>query len=376
MTIRNALLAATVIGLPAAANAQPVSGLYVGAGAMANFLQDQSIKGLSAPGLPDTLSGSHAKYDVGWGSVASVGWGFGNGLRLELEGNYRSNTLRAFTLPSPALAPSGQEEKYGAMVNALYDFSFRDIGLSMLGLDAVNPYVGVGVGWAHSTWSGVAVPFGTGPGYSSLRVNSGNDTFAYQVIAGLSFPIYSVLPGLSLTAEYRFYSTPNDRKYVSQLIAPGIPSASHIKVADDFNHSILVGLRYAFNVPSPPPPPAPAPVTAPAPAPSRTYLVFFDWDRADLTPRARQIIAEAAANVSRVQVTRIEVNGYTDLSGPAAYNQRLSVRRAEAVAGELVRDGVPRSIITAQGFGMSNPLVPTALGVREPQNRRVEIILK
>ncbi len=104
--------------------------------------------------------------------------------------------------------------------------------------------------------------------------------------------------------------------------------------------------------------------------------MFFDWDRYDLTARARQIIAEAAANVAHVQVTRIEVNGYTDLSGPPAYNQKLSVRRAEAVAAELVRDGVSRSLITAQGFGMSNPLVPTALGVREPQNRRVEIILK
>ncbi len=376
MSTKNAWLAATIIGLPVAAAAQPVTGLYVGAGAMGNILQNQTIKRLSVPGQPDSLSGSNPKYDLGYGGVASIGYGLGNGLRLELEGNYRNNDLRSVSLANPALRASGREEKYGAMVNALYDFSFSDIGLSMLGLDAVNPYVGVGAGWAHNAWRGVNIPFGSGPGYSSLNVNNGTDMFAYQAIAGVSFPLYQFVPGLSLTAEYRFYSTPNDRKYASQLIAPGIPSASHIKVADDFNHSILVGLRYAFNVPVPPPPPAPAPVVAPAPAPSRTYLVFFDWDRADLTDRARQIVSEAAANVSRVQVTRIEVNGYTDLSGPAAYNQRLSVRRADAVAGELVRDGVPRSIITAQGFGMSNPLVPTALGVREPQNRRVEIILK
>ncbi len=114
----------------------------------------------------------------------------------------------------------------------------------------------------------------------------------------------------------------------------------------------------------------------PAPQPARTYLVFFDWDRADLTARARQIVAEAAAASAHVQTTRIEVNGYTDLSGTATYNQRLSVRRAQSVAGELVRDGVPRGEIGIHGYGESNPLVQTKAGVREPQNRRVEIILR
>jgi OOP family OmpA-OmpF porin len=117
-------------------------------------------------------------------------------------------------------------------------------------------------------------------------------------------------------------------------------------------------------------------VQAPAPAPARSYLVFFDWDRADLTDRARQIIAEAAQNSTHVQYTRIQVNGYTDTSGRPAYNQRLSVRRAESVAGELVRDGVPRNVISIQGFGETHLLVPTGPGVREPQNRRVEIIIQ
>jgi OOP family OmpA-OmpF porin len=104
--------------------------------------------------------------------------------------------------------------------------------------------------------------------------------------------------------------------------------------------------------------------------------VFFDWDRSDLTARARQIVAEAATASTHVQTTRIEVNGYTDLSGTAAYNQKLSVRRAQSVESELVRDGVAQSEISIHGYGESNPLVPTAKGVREPQNRRVEIILK
>jgi iron complex outermembrane receptor protein len=128
-------------------------------------------------------------------------------------------------------------------------------------------------------------------------------------------------------------------------------------------------------LPVPPPTEAPTP-QAPGVAPARTYLVFFDWDRADLTTRARQIVATAAEASTHVQTTRIEVDGYTDLSGTVAYNQKLSVRRAQTVQTELERDGVPAGEISIHGYGESNPLVPTAVGVREPQNRRVEIILK
>jgi iron complex outermembrane receptor protein len=138
-------------------------------------------------------------------------------------------------------------------------------------------------------------------------------------------------------------------------------------------------LAYNFGAAPPPPPPSPPEAVAPPPAatiPVRTYLVFFDWDRADLTARARQIVDSAAEASTHVQTTRIEVDGYTDLSGTAAYNQKLSVRRAETVQNELVHDGVPAAEIAIHGYGQSNPLVPTAPGVREPQNRRVEIVLK
>ena len=138
---------------------------------------------------------------------------------------------------------------------------------------------------------------------------------------------------------------------------------------------LFVGLRYALFQPPPPPAPVVAPAVQ-APAPARTYLVFFDWDRADLTARAREIIAEAASNAGRVQATRIEVAGHADRSGTPAYNQRLSQRRADAVAAELVARGISRNDIAITAYGESRPLVPTADGVREPQNRRVEIVLR
>jgi outer membrane protein OmpA-like peptidoglycan-associated protein len=120
------------------------------------------------------------------------------------------------------------------------------------------------------------------------------------------------------------------------------------------------------------------PVAAPVPAvtPARSYLVFFDWDKATLTVRARQIIREAADNSTHVQYTRIEVNGYTDTSGTPQYNMGLSIRRADAVKSELIRDGVPVAAIATQGFGETHLLVATGPGVREPQNRRVEIVIR
>jgi len=380
MRIKSALLTATILAAPVmaplAAMAQPVTGLYVGAGALGNILQNETIKRFNGPvATPGFGTGSNPKFDIGYGGVASIGYGLGNGIRVELEGNYRTNDLRSVSSATPANRPRGHEEKYGAMVNALYDFSFSDIGLSELGLDAVNPYVGVGVGYAQDRFRGVNIPLNTGAGYSSINVNHGYDTFAAQAIAGISVPLYDLVPGLSLTAEYRFYDIPQDRKFKTQLIAPGATnSASSLKIADDMNQSVLVGFRYAFDVPTPAP--APIPVAVPVQTPTRSYLVFFDWDRADLTSRARQIIGEAASNSTRVQYTRIEVNGYTDTSGTPGYNQKLSLRRADTVAAELVRDGVPQTGINIQAFGQTHLLVPTADGVREPQNRRVEIIIR
>ena len=104
-------------------------------------------------------------------------------------------------------------------------------------------------------------------------------------------------------------------------------------------------------------------------------LVMIECPRL-LFPFARQIIAEAAQATTRVQVTRIEVAGHADTSGTPRYNQGLSQRRAQNVASELVRLGVPREAITVQAFGESRPLVATGDGVREPQNRRVEIVLR
>ncbi len=370
MKLRNALLTATLLGAPATAMAQPVDGLYVGAGVGYNYLENLKIRRITPqfPGLP--VAGGKLKGDGGFIGLASVGYGLGNGLRLEIQGDYRQDHQRLRN--SSYTGGTSDTQSYGGYLNALYDFSFGDIGLSMLGADFLNPYVGVGIGYREISLHSFRANFpGTAAGYGLNNKFYGAPSA--QGIVGVAFP-FTAVPGLSITTEYRFTGTFNSVKLngAENLTIPG--RGDQVKIGQQFNHSFLVGLRYAFNTPTPPPPPAP--VAAPAPQAARTYLVFFDWDRADLTARARQIISEAATNSTALKVTRLEVNGYTDLSGTAAYNQKLSVRRAKAVQGELIRDGVPASEIAIQGFGESNPLVPTAKGVREPQNRRVEIILK
>jgi outer membrane protein OmpA-like peptidoglycan-associated protein len=109
--------------------------------------------------------------------------------------------------------------------------------------------------------------------------------------------------------------------------------------------------------------------------PPRTFLVFFDFDRYNLTPDARRVVEAAAASFKANGSARIEVSGYTDLAGTQAYNLRLSQRRADTVGHALERDGVPRGEMDVKWFGKEHPRVPTPDGVREPQNRRVEIVM-
>lgn len=105
----------------------------------------------------------------------------------------------------------------------------------------------------------------------------------------------------------------------------------------------------------------------------RTYLVFFDFDRAEITDAAADVIDRVAAEAMRTGNVNVMVTGYTDTSGSASYNQRLSMRRAEAVERALVARGLPANAITTTGLGENNLLVPTPDGVREPSNRRAVI---
>ena len=349
MNFRNALVAATMLSVPLAANAQPLTGLYIGGGAGVNIMHNEDMQ-VGAPGSSNQL-----KSRVGPAFDLAVGFRAPFGLRVELEGAYRYNTFSSDRI-------GGQEQKFGPMVNVLYDV----VGLTPL----VQPYVGVGAGYQ---WVQERNLRSTGPAAITRLATDSEGKFAYQAIIGAALPLSQ---NFAVTADYRFMGLVGDRSYAAtNTTAAGVTTATTATLNNNFNHTVLIGFRYTFGATAPAPA-APAAAEVPASPVSRSYLVFFDWDKATLTDRARQIVSEAAANSTKVQYTQLEVNGYTDTSGSAKYNQGLSVRRAQAVAAELVKDGVPKSAIAIQGFGETHLLVPTGEGVREPQNRRVEIIIK
>ncbi|MDH3240423.1 MAG: OmpA family protein [Alphaproteobacteria bacterium] len=124
------------------------------------------------------------------------------------------------------------------------------------------------------------------------------------------------------------------------------------------------------------PKPAPAPVAKPAPAPPpppRSFIVFFDWNRAGIRADALRVLEAAAAYAKQRGFTKVMLTGHADRSGAANYNMGLSQRRAAAAKAALVKLGLSAGGISTVGKGESAPLVSTSDGVREPRNRRVEI---
>lgn len=338
------LLGAAVIVLPAAtALAQQAenSGFYVGAGGAYNYKSDADIEG---SGVDDKI-----KYGSGWGATVTAGYAFG-GPRVELEGGYRRN--KGDDCPV-AGCDKGTMTNWSAMVNALYDL---DTGTP------ITPYAGVGVGAARA----------------KVQDIGSKTVFAYQGILGVS---YDVTPELKAFADYRYFATED--------VKGRTPAGASVDVENQ-NHTGMIGVRYMFGAPqpaepemvrpAPPPPPPPPRVSEPvAPAPEpvvRSYLVFFEFDRAALTADARRIVETAARTASSVDVTRIDVTGHTDRAGSATYNTRLSRQRAETVRNELIRNGVRAEDISIYAKGENELLVPTSDGVREAQNRRVEIVIQ
>jgi outer membrane protein OmpA-like peptidoglycan-associated protein len=185
-------------------------------------------------------------------------------------------------------------------------------------------------------------------------------------------------------------AAPAPAMYAAPTVAPGTPVAvaavpigsSKYGVTEDCNAmsggtaqgrtsatSMLDCGKIVAMAAPPPPPPAPR-AALPALQP---VTVYFDTGRADLTPDARRLVEQAAANARAGNASRVRVVGYTDTVGDARYNERLSQRRAEAVRSALVSAGMPADAIDVSGVGESNLAVQTPDRVGEPRNRRVVI---
>ena len=378
MKCQTVLLAAVAAALPLAAQAQPITGLYIGGGGGVNIMQnetDASQNGIDTPG-------KRLEFNLGATGVGSVGWGFGNGLRAEVELDYRYNSLSGSIVPPGGHRnTSGSEQKYGPMVNVLYDFN----GICPVFV----PYIGAGAGAAR-----IEIADGR---WDNVELRDRFDTqFAWQFGAGLA---YELTPNWTASLDYRYLKTSSGASF--DLFA----SNPNTRVETTYEaQSAILGLRYQSGAKSepavepvaeapvevvpvaePPPPPPPPECKQPAPgeplkldgckAGDKLVLhgVNFEFDQAKLTVNAKTLLDQVVSELQSHPSVSVEVDGHTDSKGSDAYNQKLSERRAEAVRAYLVEHGVAADRLTAAGFGETQPIADNDSDEGREQNRRVEL---
>ncbi len=348
MNVRTALLAgAALMGLASAPALAQGQGPYVGIAGGASWIDDADISGAA----PVTK----LEFDTGWAALLRGGYAMGN-LRPELEIGMRDWDVDG---ANGGVAAGGDLKMYTVFANLNYDF---------LPNNNWSPYLGAGLGIAR--FSGDVNVGGTSG-------SAQDTTWAAQGIAGMW---YALNNNWLVSADYR-YQFGGD---------PDFGGAAGVGIEGDHSiHTVMLGLTYRFGAPepkpqpavaAPPPPPAPAPAAAapppPAPRLPETYVVFFAFDRSEISPVASQVLDRAIADFRATGMTNIVIEGHADRSGSDAYNQRLSQRRAQSVASYLRSKGVGQNAIQTAAFGETRPRVPTADGVRNEENRRAELFLR
>jgi OOP family OmpA-OmpF porin len=323
-------------------------------------------KGQGATGLNFS-----SKEESGYIAGGAAGWKFEQ-LRVELGLDFSGYDASAIhinndgglgarlhtaSLSGASASPSGSVHMIDGMVNGYWDLR--------TGTPFV-PYIGLGVGAARASIDSFSVA-------GKPLSNSSDIVFAYQPMVGVR---YHFTDAIALGVEYRYFATVEP----TFKDASGIPFHGRIE-----SHNVLANLSYFFGAP----PAAPAPAAAPAapiqpvavvpppsaPPPTQTFIVYFELGRATLSPQGRRVADTAATAFREGNAGHIAIAGFTDASGAVGYDEALSRRRAETVRDYLVAHGVPLSEMAVSWHGKDDPRVPTANGVPEAQNRRVEIII-
>ena len=343
--MRNILFLATSALIAAAAfsaHAADQDTWYIGVAGGANYLHSDKLDG----------NGFKNKATYDWGQVGAVTVGYQGfyGFRPEIEISYRENNVDKLSGTSRGV--DGNVGATSAMLNVLYDVP--------VGNTDTTVYAGLGGGVSHIKYD-TTLPVG------GSVLDDSDTVLAAQAIVGAR---YKLSDSFDLFANYQFFNAFN----------PSFKTNAGSKVDTDYRASSgLVGVRYKLNQPKPVVAPAPEPapiVAAPAPAPapvSRDYLVFFDFDKSTLTPEGKNVLSQAASDAKAGNAVSLSVVGHTDTSGTASYNMALSKARAETVKKQLANLGIASGSIQTAAKGESDPLVPTADGVKEPQNRRAQV---
>lgn len=331
-------------------------GFYIGVGGGGNLVHSTDING---NGFNSDLD-----HDFGFVGTGTVGYKYENGFRNEIELGYRTNDVDEIA----NVTAEGNTEVYSAMVNLLFDLDITNTN--------IDTYIGGGAGVAIVRHDKAGLVQGT-------SLDDSDITPAFQGIAGISYAL-SDAADIYLNYQYFHASDPNfetennlkvDSDYDSSSfvlglkvnLSGGAPTAKPQLMAqkDDFVPvSTFTGDDLVDQAVSSTPKAVPV---------SRTYIVFFDMDSSHVTPDARAILAQAAEDARKGQAVSVKVIGHTDTVGSDSGNMQLSRQRAKSVESQLVAMGVAPDVIEPVARGESDPLIPTADGVAEPQNRRVEV---
>jgi OmpA-OmpF porin, OOP family len=320
-------------------------------------------------GVPIAKIGSK----TGYTAAGEVGYDFGS-FRTGFELGYQSAGVSDIgNLTNLAIIGTngvnnvtrGKTNVLSFMLNGLFDFG---------GEGGWGGHAGGGIGIAQVKAKNYAT------GTKAAFLNDSHSGLAFQGLAGVT---KAISDNVDLTFDYRYFHAPKVRLIASN----GNTFRSTFK-----SHSLMAGFAYNFGgaeapaavaavpvaaavaaAPEPTPAPMPEPVAAPAPVAPGPFIIFFDWDKSVITPEAGSILTAAAQAYKDTGQAKVSLSGFADRSGTDSYNDALSARRSAAAKAFMIGQGVPADVIATTSFGETKPLVETADGVREPQNRRVEI---
>lgn len=332
--------------------------MYMGFGIMGNKMRDTVIR---VPGFAGDIDPK-----LGLGFAVTVGKEFGPNWRAEIEGAWRKNAIDEFNTvggnlynPTPGGASSGNVQAWSLMANALRDFKVSD---------RTEMYLGGGFGIARLGYRSLTT--------GGLQLIKDYDTSVVgQGILGFNRHL-SENTSLDVSYRYLFASRSDVSMPKNRTGSPSYRA-----------HSLMATLRYTFGERQTTPAPRTVmeqrtreetecvTIEKPVVVNPDPFLVLFNFDSAELTPEAKAIIANAVEAFNEYGMAAISVVGHTDSAGAASYNQNLAAKRAMAVKTELAGLGISMDTVSTSSKGESEPLIATGDNVREPQNRRAEIIL-
>jgi outer membrane protein OmpA-like peptidoglycan-associated protein len=344
MALKHTLLgaAALLAASAGAAQAGTMHGWYISVAAGGNWVEDGKFQ-YESFGVPTTPA--QASWETGYAVSAAIGYDFSPHWRAELEVTYRRNHTDTWCAANGNCSTNAWRMwELSEMVNVYYDIPLNS---------RWQASIGAGVGGNL-----VNIRPGTAPANDDY-------VFAGQLIGQLA---YQLSDRWQLYADYHFM----------MMSDPNISDPFNAGGAIDMEkteHTAMLGIRFDLQREGAAPPP-PREEPPPPPERPREFIVFFGFNKSNLTAEAQRVVHEAAEAAREYGSATILVIGHTDTSGSQSYNLRLSLRRAAAVKAGLAHEGIAPDMIHTEGKGETELMVQTGDGVKEPQNRRATVDLQ